>query len=99
MKVQTNPYLRIARPNKKVDNIGYHRDTFYGGNPFELSVFVPFVDLDARGTLNLLTGSHILPESQFPTTKIENPDPAVRKGTAKHQLGFAYAPKVMNKEI
>lgn len=97
--VQENPYLRITRPFKKQDNIGYHRDTFYGGSPYELSILIPFVNLDEKGSLKVLTGSHILPESDFPTTKIENPDPSISKGSAKHQLGFLYSPKVMDLSI
>ena len=46
-----------------------------------------------------MTGSHTLPENHFPTTQIENPDEAVRKGSSKHQLGFLYAPKVMDPSI
>jgi sporadic carbohydrate cluster 2OG-Fe(II) oxygenase len=96
---QANPYLRITRPQKPQDNIGYHRDTFYGGSPYELSVLVPFVDLPAECSLSVLSGSHLHPESRYPTTQIENPDTAVRKGTAKHQLGFLYAPKLMDSSI
>ncbi|MCB1110505.1 MAG: phytanoyl-CoA dioxygenase family protein [Chlamydiia bacterium] len=97
--VQRNPYLRMARPGKPQDNIGYHRDTFYGGSPYELSVLVPFVDVAAPSALQVMTGSHTLPENHFPTVQIENPDEAVRKGSAKHQLGFLYAPKVMDPSI
>ena len=97
--VQANPYLRIARPNKGQDNIGYHRDTFYGGSPFELSVLVPFVDLPVESSLSILPGSHIHSEKKYPTHQRINPDKAVRKGTAKHQLGFLYAPKVMGSEV
>lgn len=97
--IQANPYLRIARPGKKQDNIGYHRDTFYGGSPYELSCLVPFVDLPQKSALSVLPGSHIQSEEIYPTHQIVNPDSAVRKGTAKHQLGFLYAPKVMNPSI
>jgi|ERR1700722_14944026 len=97
--VQANPYLRITRPHKEQDNIGYHRDTFYGGSPYELSVFVPFVELPSESSLKVLSGSHIHSEENYPTIQIENLDAAVRKGTAKHQLGFLYAPKVMDPSI
>ncbi|MCP5468967.1 MAG: hypothetical protein H7A36_00475 [Chlamydiales bacterium] len=43
ISMQMNPFLRIARPNKGGDNIGFHRDTFYGGTPYELSFFVPLL--------------------------------------------------------
>lgn len=97
--VQKEPYLRITRPHKPQDNIGYHRDTFYGGSPYELSVLVPFVELPKESSLSVLSGSHIHPEEMYPTMQIENPDAKVRKGSAKHQLGFLYAPKVMDQSI
>ena len=96
---QTNPYLRITRPHKAGDNIGYHRDTFYGGSPYELSVLVPFVDLPSESSLSVLSGSHVHSEDFYPTTQVENPDGDVRKGTPKHQLGFLYAPKAMHPSI
>ncbi|MCH9626126.1 MAG: hypothetical protein S4CHLAM123_13180 [Chlamydiales bacterium] len=99
LSVQANPYLRITRPCKKQDNIGYHRDTFYGGSPFELSVFIPFVDLPKESSLSVLPGSHVQPDTHYPTTQVENSDTQVRKGTAKHQLGFLYAPKMMDSSI
>jgi ectoine hydroxylase-related dioxygenase (phytanoyl-CoA dioxygenase family) len=95
--VQANPYLRMARPFKKQDNIGYHRDTFYGGSPYEVSVFIPFVDLEKESSLSVLSGTHVDPESKFPTTPTV--DPVVSKGSEKHGLGFLYAPKLMDPSI
>jgi hypothetical protein len=97
--VQASPYLRMTRPHKPQDNIGYHRDTFYGGSPYELSVLVPFVDLPAESSLSVLSGSHVHSEDTYPTTQMVNPDALVRKGSQKHQLGFLYAPKVMDLSI
>jgi hypothetical protein len=94
INVQSKPHLRITRPNKPQDNIGYHRDTYYGCLPFEISVLVPYVDLPAESSLSVLSGSHTLAESNFPTTQVENP--AVSKGSVKHQLGFLYAPKIID---
>lgn len=95
--VQANPYLRITRPQKPQDNIGYHRDTFYGGSPYELSVLVPFVDLPKESSLKVLSGSHIAPEEAFSTHQII--DTEISKGSPKHQLGFLYAPKLMDESI
>lgn len=93
--VQARPYLRITRPARPEDNIGYHRDTHYGGSPFEVSAIVPYVDVGAASSLAVLSGSHVRPESDFPTTKVDNPDPEVTKGSLKHSLGFPYAPHLM----
>jgi hypothetical protein len=92
--VQVNPYLRMARPGKPQDNIGYHRDTFYGASPYELSVWIPYVDLPAESSLSVLSGSHVRPESDFPVTQTQSAE--VQKGSNLHKMGFPYAPKVMD---
>jgi hypothetical protein len=92
--VQVNPYLRMARPGKPQDNIGYHRDTFYGASPYELSVWIPYVDLPAASSLSVLSGSHIRPEADFPVTQTQSAE--VKKGSDLHKIGFPYAPKVMD---
>lgn len=92
--VQVNPYLRMARPGKLQDNIGYHRDTFYGASPYELSVWIPYVDLPAESSLSVLSGSHTRPESDFPVTQTQSAE--VTKGSELHKIGFPYAPKVMD---
>jgi hypothetical protein len=92
--VQVNPYLRMARAGKLQDNIGYHRDTFYGASPYELSVWIPYVDLPAESSLSVLSGSHIRPEADFPVTQTQSEQ--VTKGSNLHKMGFPYAPKVMD---
>lgn len=99
ISVQVNPYLRMVRPHKYCDNIGYHRDTFYGGSPHELSFFVPFVDLGPRNTMSVISGSHVHAEAHYPIKQIKNADKEVTKGSKKHSLGFLYAPKVMDSSI
>ncbi len=96
INVQSNPYLRIVRPGKPQDNVGFHRDTFYGGSPYELSVWIPLVDIDASAALSVISGSHVSAEADFPTTQIQNPDPLVTKGSPKSKLGFLYAPKIIH---
>lgn len=95
LNVQSDPYLRITRPGKPEDNIGYHRDTFYGCSAFELSVLVPYVDVPVESTISILPGSHIRPESDFPTTQVDNAQ--VEKGSDKHRiLGVPYSYKVID---
>lgn len=97
LHVQNYPYLRIARPGLRQDNIGIHRDTHYGGSPYELSVSVPFTDAGAMGSLGVVTGSHVISELETPVKQFESED--VTKGSVKHQLGFLYAPKELPEEI
>jgi len=95
LDVQSAPYLRIVRPGKTQDNIGYHRDTVYGGSPYELSVFVPYVELEAGAALCVEPGSHSKGEPEIPFVRMENPDKGVVKGSMKHKIGYPYAPQVL----
>src|SRR3989344_4867215 len=94
MNIQAQPYLRITRPGKSKDNIGYHRDTFYGGSPYEISVVIPFVGLDTGNALRVQPKSHLIPEKDIPLIQTKSED--VEKGSAKHGLGFLYAPKLID---
>lgn len=94
LNLQRAPYLRMTRPHKPQDNIGFHRDTHYGGSPYEISCLIPFVALSKGSALSVLSGSHIRPESDFPFVQTTSPD--IVKGSVKHKLGFPYAPKVMD---
>ncbi|MBI4021912.1 MAG: phytanoyl-CoA dioxygenase family protein [Candidatus Andersenbacteria bacterium] len=94
MLAQRAPYLRIVRPGSASDSIGYHRDTFYGGSPYEISLVIPFVDLVAANTLRVQPNSHTIPEADIPLTQTVSA--TVQKGSAKHQLGFLYAPKIID---
>ncbi len=89
--VQYMPYLRIARPGKPQDNIGYHKDTQYGQTPYELAVHIPFVDLDEKSAIRVISGSHLMPESAF---MMVTPDgPVVHKGSIENRMGKPYSPK------
>jgi hypothetical protein len=88
---QYMPYLRLSRPLRAEDNIGYHKDTQYGQTPYELAVHVPFVDLDANGALKVISGSHRSPESDY--AMVGAGETTVTKGSTEHMLGKPYAPK------
>lgn len=96
LDLEAEPYLRIVRPGKPQDNIGYHRDTIYGASAYELSVILPFVDLSEAATLRVEPGSHLKAEGDIRFTRINNPDPTVTKGSTKHRLGFLYAPQILD---
>lgn len=95
---QNNPYLRISRKEKPQDNIGFHKDTFYGGYPEELSVVIPLVDLDEGMALQVLDGSHKIPDETFRYNQVEAGQRGIHKGDTKNSLGFPYAPKEMDME-
>lgn len=87
LHIQARPYLRIARPGRVGDNIGYHRDIDYGSSAYEVSCHVPLTDVDEHGCLRVLDGSHQLPPDAFPKL---NQDTGVEKKSPKHQMGFVY---------
>ena len=89
--IQERPFLRIARPNKKSDNIGFHRDTLYGQSPFEVAVHSPLVQLDSKSCLKFSPYSHFDPESKYDIKEVS--DNSVVKGSKKHEMGHPYAPK------
>ncbi|MDQ1431926.1 MAG: hypothetical protein QOF40_2528 [Actinomycetota bacterium] len=93
LHLQRYPYLRVARPGRPDDVTGLHRDLLYGASPFEVSMLVPFNDLDADSALQVVSGSHLEPASSFPATRTESE--LVTPGSPRHQLGFPYAPQVL----
>lgn len=88
--VQKKPFLRIARPNERTDNIGFHKDTIYGQSPYEMSIHIPLVDLDKRNCLKFVKGSQFLKEKSI---KFEKYISQVKKGSKSHKLGTPYDPK------
>lgn len=90
LHIQSKPYLRISRPGEPADNIGLHRDTWYGDTPYEMSVWIPFTNTDEGNALRVAPGSHLWSEREHPVIAY---DAGVEQGSEKHALGFAYAPK------
>ncbi len=88
LHIQKTPYLRIARPGKPLDNIGYHRDTDYGASPYELSCHVPLTNVDRESCLRVLDGSHLIPKDGLPRVTGHVGD--VARHSAKHKMGFVY---------
>jgi hypothetical protein len=93
LHVQQRPYLRAVRPGHTKDAAPLHRDTYYGASPYEVSVLVPFTKVDAEGAMRVISGSHLAADREFPFEQRQSPDVAIR--SPKHQLGFPYAPKVL----
>jgi ectoine hydroxylase-related dioxygenase (phytanoyl-CoA dioxygenase family) len=91
--VQYYPYFRLARPNKPQDNIGYHKDTQYGQTPYELAVHIPFVDLDEKTAIRVISGSHVMPESYF--ERVTADGKPIEKGSIENRAGRPYLPKCL----
>lgn len=93
LDIQAKPHLRIVRPHCPQDNIGFHRDSFYGNTPSEISSFIPLVDLDEKSAFMIEPKSHQRP-IVYQKTESKN---IVKEGR-QHQLGFPYAPKIIDKD-
>lgn len=87
--VQASPHLRIARPGKLQDNIGFHSDINYGNTSYEMNCVIALNKLDEAGALKLLPASHARP--LFKTIDVTN-DKAP-KGSKLNKLGVPYSYK------
>ena len=97
LHVQKHPYLRAVRPGRVTDAAPIHRDTYYGASPFEVSVLVPFTEVDAAGAMRVISGSHLAPDRDYPFEQHQSEDVTIR--SPKHQLGFPYAPKLLDPSL
>lgn len=95
LDIQMKPHLRIARPHCPEDNVGFHRDTQYGNSAYEISNFIPLVDLDENSALQIEPASH--KRGTIPYSKI--PSKSVKKGSIENQLGYVYEEKRIDKNF
>lgn len=97
LHIQYRPYLRIARPERRNDNIGFHRDTSYGQSVYEITVFIPLTNLDAKAALMLGSGTHLWPESELKIRKEGHS--GWEKHSRKHLMGFPYSFKTITRDL
>jgi len=97
LHVQHYPYLRVVRPDHVEDAVPLHRDTYYGASPFEVSVVVPLTEMGRASALRAIPGSHVEPDSAYPFVQTESSDVAF--GSARHKLGYAYAPRLLDPSL
>jgi hypothetical protein len=94
---QPFPYLRAVRPGLVQDAAPLHRDTYYGASPFEVSVVVPFTKMESGAAVRVISGSHLAPDSAYPYTQTVSTD--VESQSPKHQLGYPYAPRLLDADL
>ena len=82
LDIQAKPHLRLARPVKPQDNIGFHQDTNYGASAYELSCSISLTNLNNLAAIQLIPGSHSL--SDVTVTAVKNE--VVEKGPIKYLL-------------
>lgn len=93
LSIQQFPYLRVAKPNSIKDNIGFHRDTWYGTLACEISVLVPFTRMSKDNTLSLEPGSYKFPDQKYKYEKHVSKE--VQKGSVMHQAGIPYMSNIL----
>lgn len=94
--LQRAPYLRIVRPMEGKDNIGFHRDTWYGSKAGELNVWLPLANTTEASALRVRRYSHLDPVNDDEWERTES---SVIRGSMHHQLGFLYAPKRLKRAV
>lgn len=94
LHIQRYPYLRAVRPGTPGDAAPLHRDTYYGSSPYEVSVLVPFTEMTAESAIRVISGSHVAADAEYPYSQHVSPDVTIR--SPKHQLGFPYAPRLLD---
>ena len=95
--IQRYPYLRVVRPGQEADAVPLHRDTYYGASPYEISILIPFTNMEAEAALKVITSSHLAPDSEYPYIQQVSPDVTI--GSSQHQLGWAYAPRLLEPHL
>lgn len=92
--IQSNLYLRATRPsNSSVrENVGWHRESFYGPNMQEsINFWVPVANVSSENAIRYVADSHLIPDSEIET--VSEADPSVARFSAGHKIGLPYAPK------
>ena len=97
LHIQRRPYLRAVRPGHPADAAPMHRDTYYGASPHEVSIVVPFTDIEAADAIRVISGSHRSPDSDYPYTQHHSETVEIR--SPRHRLGFPYAPKLLDPAV
>ena len=94
LDMQSNPHLRVTRPNLEDDAIGWHRDTFYGNMFWECNLWLPIFPLAKDSGLLVLEGLHLKPSSNIRAIEEKNAfKNAVQRGSLENELGYPYMPK------
>lgn len=91
LHIMKYPLLRMARPGIAKDNVGFHRDTYYGAPPLEIGLYIPFTTNDAAGCFSVFDGSCVMPDRELQYTTVKQD---VKRGSMEHEIGFLYERKV-----
>ncbi len=90
LMVQSNMYLRAARPVPDGEAVGWHRESFYGCQPQALNIWMPIENCTPENSMKYIPGSASILDEEIITEQDES---NVEKGSAGHKIGLLYAPK------
>lgn len=92
--------LRAVRPNtsntQEVEQIGWHRETFYGKNTYikhAMNIWFPLINVSKRSYLSIIPKSHLIEDKKIKRRVLIPKNYSVKKFSNAHKLGFPYAPK------
>lgn len=94
--IQSNLYFRASRPQQQPgqENIGWHRETFYGPNLSKvINVWTPIRNVSRSNSLRYIPGSQLIPDKQIIRKNIGSTH--TKRFSTGHRLGFNYDPKVI----
>lgn len=92
--IQSNLYLRAARPDRSMDeeSIGWHRESFYGPEmSAAVNVWTPLRGVTAKNTIRYIPNSGEIPDEELAT--VNEPSKYTERFSDGHKIGFLYAPK------
>lgn len=89
--VQSNLYLRAARPVEGQESVGWHRESFYGTPQRAVNFWMPVRDVTAENTIQYIPDSDLIPDDHIETVTEE--DAATPRHSDGHKIGLLYEPK------
>jgi len=92
--------LRAVRPNisfkQEVEQIGWHRETFYGRNTYikdAMNLWIPIDNVNKNNNLRYIPKSHLIDDKKIIRRKFKPKAYFVKKFSNAHKLGYPYQPK------
>ena len=92
--------LRVVRPinklNPQTEQIGWHRETFYGRNTYikdAMNLWIPIDNVNKSNNLRYIPKSHLIDDKKIIRRKFKPKAYFVKKFSKAHKLGYPYQPK------
>ena len=94
LMVQSNLYLRAARPNMAgQEAVDWHRESFYGCQPQAWNIWMPVMNCTPENSIRYVPGSAAIPDENIKLAEGESD--GVERFSSGHKIGLLYAPKTI----